>query len=74
MKTAIHPDAYLQKFKLQDKDHVEWNRAFDPQVRCLQIQEDLYAARSVSGVLIAIVAFGAILGALAVGLAMFFGG
>ena len=73
MKTTTRPDAYLQQFQFQDKDHVEWNRAFDSHVRCLQIQEDLFAARSVSGVLIAIVTFGTMLGALAVGLALLFG-
>jgi hypothetical protein len=73
MQANRDPQTYLDQFHFAGKDHAQWNRAFTAPVRCAQIEEDLFAARSVSGVLIAIVTFGALLGALAVGLAMFFG-
>jgi hypothetical protein len=73
MSTKRDPQAYLQQFHFAAQDHAQWNRAFDAQVRCEQIDEDLLAARSVSGVLIAIVTFGALLGALGTFLAMFYG-
>jgi hypothetical protein len=73
MQAQRDPQSYLQKFHLNNQDHAHWNRTFDASVRCTQIDEDLFAARSVSAVLIAIVSFGALLGALAVVLTMFFG-
>jgi hypothetical protein len=73
MQKISDPQAYLQKFHLQDKNHASWNRSFDAQMRCAQIDEDLFAARSVSGVLIAIVTFGALLGVLGTLLAIYFG-
>ena len=59
----------LAELHLTEKEHPLWSESFDDTIRCTQIEEDLVAARSVTGVLIAIVTFGALLGALAVALA-----
>lgn len=73
MPSPRDPQAYLKQFHFAQQEHREWDRAFDAGVRCAQIEEDLFAARSVSGVLIGIVTFGALLGALGTFLAMFYG-
>lgn len=59
----------LVELHLTDEEHPVWSKMFDEPLRCAQIEEDLFAARSVTGILIAIVTFGALLGTLAVGLA-----
>ena len=59
----------LAELHLTPDEHPCWSGAFPEAMRCTQVEEDLFAARSVSGVLIAIVTFGALLGALAVCLA-----
>ena len=56
----------LNQLHLTETEHPQWSGAFSEAVRCHQIEEDLFAARSVSGVLIAIVTFGALLGAFGV--------
>lgn len=52
--------------------HPVWSGAFDPVVRAQQLDEDLFASRSVSGVLIAIVTGGMLLGVLGVLLCAWF--
>jgi hypothetical protein len=59
----------LQRIRLTQTEHPVWSQAFVEPVRCDQVEEDLFAARTVCGVLIAIVTGGALLGALAVVLA-----
>lgn len=61
---------HLSQFKLADAEHRAWCNNFSDAVRCSQIDEDLYVARTVGGVLISIVAGGTLLGLLAVVLAM----
>ena len=56
----------LTKLHLTEVEHPRWSGAFTETTRCHQIDDDLFAARSVSGLLIAIVTGGALLGAFAV--------
>jgi hypothetical protein len=70
MPAARDPHTYLAQFNWTDAEHPAWNAKFSEQLRCAQIDEDLFAARTVSAVLITIVFLGTALGALAVGLAM----
>ena len=56
----------LNQLHLSADEHPRWSGAFAEATRCEQIEEDLFAARSVTGVLMAIVTFGAVLGALGV--------
>ena len=58
--------ARLAELHLTPQDHPLWTGAFTQTARCDQVDEDLFAAHSVSGVLIAIVTGGALLGALGV--------
>ena len=56
----------LADLHLTPQEHPRWSGAFPEAMRCAQVEEDLFAARSVSAVLMAIVTFGALLGALGV--------
>lgn len=56
----------LATLHLTEVEHPLWSGAFVASDRCAQIDEDLFAARSVTGVLIAIVSGGALFGALTV--------
>ena len=60
----------LAQLHLNEEEHPRWTDAFEESTRCAQIEDDLFAARSVSGVLIAIVTGGALLGVLGVVLAL----
>ena len=73
MAATRDPHAYLSQYHLTDGEHRQWSDAFSAQARCAQIDEDLFAARSVSVVLVAIVACGTLLGALGVAAAMLVG-
>jgi len=66
MATGKITSQRLAELHLTEKDHPLWSGAFAEPARCQQVEEDLFAARSVTGVLIAIVTFGALLGALGV--------
>ena len=59
----------LAKLHLTPQEHPCWSDTFAEAARCAQVDDDLFAARSVSALLMAIVTFGAVLGALGVGLA-----
>ena len=61
--------ARLAELHLTTQDHPLWSGTFSETARCDQVDEDLFAAHSVAGVLIAIVTGGALLGALGVLLA-----
>lgn len=69
MSTPSNTAQRLSHLHLSDSEHPSWSEAFTPATRCEQIDEDLFAARSVSSLLIAIVVFGVSLGTLAVVLA-----
>lgn len=69
MSKPITPQ-HLEELHLTKAEHPLWSDAFAEQARCAQVEEDLFAARSVAAVLMAIVTFGALLGALGVMLAM----
>ena len=56
----------LTQLHLTDNEYPRWSGAFTEDVRCEQVEDDLFAARSVTGVLIAIVSAGAIFGAITV--------
>lgn len=62
----------LAKFHLTPQEHPCWSGTFSEPTRCAQVEEDLFAARSVAAVLMAIVTFGAVLGAMGVVLATLF--
>ena len=56
----------LAKLHLTEGDHPQWSGSFTEAARCDQVEDDLFAARSVSTLLMAIVTFGALLGTLGV--------
>lgn len=64
-KTQITAQS-LDELRLTDNDHPCWSNAFTETNRCHQIEEDLFAARTVSALLMAIVTGGALLGGFAV--------
>jgi hypothetical protein len=66
----VHTFAQMRKhFRMIDAEHPLWEKNFDETVRTAQMEEDLFAAKSVCGVLITIVTGGVLLGVLAVLLA-----
>lgn len=56
----------VRKFQIQEADHPVWSRSFNDRTKLCQMEEDLFAGRSVSAVLVAIVSFGLVLGTLGV--------
>ena len=72
MASAKITPGQLAQLHLTDEQHPCWSGAFSEAARCEQIEEDLFAARSVTGVLITIVCVGALLGALTVAVATLF--
>jgi hypothetical protein len=67
---SAHTFAQMRdRFRMRDSEHPIWESKFDESLRTAQMEEDLFAARSVCGVLITIVTGGALLGMFAVLLA-----
>jgi hypothetical protein len=69
MSTARSFAQLRDSYRMIDGEHPVWEGRFDESLRTTQMEDDLFAARSVCGVLIAIVTGGALLGALAVAIA-----
>ncbi|MCA9271036.1 MAG: hypothetical protein KDA41_21290 [Planctomycetales bacterium] len=65
MPSAEETTKLFEKYHLAD-NRPEWSKAFAKPERFEQVEEDLFAARSVCFVLMAIVTFGALLGGLGV--------
>ena len=70
-KNQITPQA-LAELRLTENEHPCWSGAFTETTRCHQIEDDLFAARTVSALLMAIVTAGALLGGFAVLMAWIF--
>ena len=64
-KEKITPEQLAQLHMTEDA-YPRWSETFADDARCEQIEDDLSAARGVTGLLIAIVSAGAIFGAITV--------
>ena len=61
MATANRFHNAIDRMGVHDEEHPVWAASFDDEVRLRQLQDDLRAGKSVSGVLVTIVSVGLVL-------------